>query len=419
MGGNVCKTCDNCMQNEDRDLSQNNKIKRIDNYSDLNLISDRQSDSIFIKNSISPIISLEPNKNNNKSTLSKTPSKNEMNSIDPSKLEEKNNLEKIVFSYKIRLLISAFKKFKKMKEEAHQIILMRKNLKEKRDFFLIEGNDNFIVDLFPSDNYNHLGSIFRGKEDGFGIQYFPEHNAKYVGNFINGRRVDLCYFEDKSKFYTYKGQVKKNFTGLYGIYNNYEKKISYEGEWLNNRKDGIGIELYQDGSKYMGEHKNGMRQGLGTYNWSDGSMYEGEWKLNLMDGYGIYKFKDGIICSGFWASNKMNGFGKYIFPGVKCYIGFFKQDYKNGLGLIFWFKERKAFIGYWKDNKQDGLGKFINEDRIRYGNWKQGVRERRIEEYEFYNLLNEQNSPKNFLNYFELDYDGLKDLIEDYNFSEI
>ena len=412
MGGNVCKTCDNCMQSEDKDLSQNKKIKRIDNYSDMNLISDRQSDSTFIKNSISPIISLEPNKNNNKSTLSKNGSKNLINSTS----DEKSALDKIVFSYKIRLLTSAFRKFKKMKEEAHKIIIMRKNFKEKRDLFSMQGNDNFIVDLFPSENYNHLGSIFCGKEDGFGIQYFQENNAKFVGIFINGRRVDFGYYEDKSTCYIYKGEVKNNFTGLYGIYDNYEKNIKYEGEWLNNRKDGIGIEIYQDGSKYMGEHKNGVRQGLGTYYWADGSMYEGEWKLNLMDGYGIYKFKDGIICSGFWASNKMNGFGKYIFPGVKCYIGFFEQDYKNGLGLIFWFKERKAFIGYWKENKQDGLGKFINNDRIRYGNWKQGVRERKIEEYEFYNLLNEQNTHNNFLNYFELDYDGLKDLIEDYNF---
>ena len=412
MGGNVCKTCDNCMQSEDKDLSQNKKIKRIDNYSDMNLISDRQSDSTFIKNSISPIISLEPNKNNNKSTLSKNGSKNLINSTS----DKQSALDKIVFSYKIRLLTSAFRKFKKMKEEAHKIIIMRKNLKEKRDLFLMQGNDNFIVELFPSESYNHLGSIFCGKEDGFGIQYFQENNAKFVGKFINGRRVDFGYFEDKSKCYIYKGEVKNNFTGLYGIYDNYEKNIKYEGEWLNNRKDGIGKEIYQDGSKYMGEHKNGVRQGLGTYYWADGSMYEGEWKLNLMDGYGIYKFKDGIICSGFWASNKMNGFGKYIFPGVKCYIGFFEQDYKNGLGLIFWFKERKAFIGYWKENKQDGLGKFINNDRIRYGNWKQGVRERKIEEYEFYNLLNEQNTHNNFLNYFELDYDGLKDLIEDYNF---
>jgi hypothetical protein len=302
-----------------------------------------------------------------------------------------------------------------MKDEAHKIISLRKNLKEKRNLISIEGNENFNVDLFPSQNYNFLGNIFDEKEDGFGIQYFPENQAKYVGHFINGKRINLCYFEDKSQSYTYKGDSKNNFTGLYGIYFNYDKGITYEGEWLNNRKDGIGIEIYKDGSKYMGEHKNGVKQGLGTYFWSDGSKYEGEWKYNLMDGYGIYKFKDGSICSGFWSSNQMNGFGKFLFPQVKCYIGFFKKDHKNGFGIIFWFKEKKAFIGYWKDNKQDGLGKFIFEGKIRYGSWKLGNREKKLEENEFFNLLNEQNSSNFILHIFKADYNGLHDYIQNYN----
>ena len=48
-------------------------------------------------------------------------------------------------------------------------------------------------------------------------------------------------FEDKSKSYIYKGEVKNNFTGNYGLYNNYSKEIKYEGDWLNNRREGIGI----------------------------------------------------------------------------------------------------------------------------------------------------------------------------------
>ena len=135
-----------------------------------------------------------------------------------------------------------------------------------------------------------------------------------------------------------------------------------------------------------------------------------------MDGYGIYKFKDGSICSGFWVSNQMNGFGKFTFPEVKCYIGFFKKDLKSGFGIIFWLKERKAFIGYWKNNKQDGLGKFIYDEKIRYGSWKDGNREAKLGENEFYTLLNEKNSGRFYLNIFQLNYDGLKNYIEKYYF---
>ena len=135
-----------------------------------------------------------------------------------------------------------------------------------------------------------------------------------------------------------------------------------------------------------------------------------------MDGYGIYKFKDGSICSGFWKSNQMNGFGKFTFPEIKCYIGFFEKDYKSGFGLIFWFKEKKAFVGYWKNNKQHGLGKFINDGKIRYGSWNEGNRESKYDENEFFNLLNMQNSDRFFSNIFQMDYDGLKEYIHNYDF---
>ena len=416
MGANICKTCDNYNKIEEQNLSQNKSEKPMDNYSNISNNS-QFLNSAIIKDPSQNLINIEQNQinhnndNNDKSTIIKT-----NNKIEENIFVDQNELNKIKFIYQINILISSFRKFKKMKDEAHKIITIRNNLKEKRNLISIDGTEYLDVDLFPSENYNYLGNIFNEKEDGFGIQYFSKNNAKYVGNFLNGKRINYCYFEDKSKFYIYKGETKKNFTGLYGIYYNYEKYVTYEGEWLNNRKDGIGIETYKDGSKYMGEYKNGLKQGLGAYFWADGSIYEGEWKYNLMEGSGIYKFKDGSTCSGFWHSNQMDGFGKLTFPDVKCFIGFFKKDQKYGFGLIFWYKEKKAFIGYWKNNKQDGFGKFIYEEKIKYGFWKQGNREDKYDEKEFFELLNEQNFSNIIIKIFQLDYVGLKDYIEMYQF---
>ena len=416
MGANICKTCNNYNKIEEQNLSQNKSEKPMDNYSNISNNS-QFLNSAIIKDPSQNLINIEQNQinhnndNNDKSTIIKT-----NNKIEENIFVDQNELNKIKFIYQINILISSFRKFKKMKDEAHKIITIRNNLKEKRNLISIDGTEYLDVDLFPSENYNYLGNIFNEKEDGFGIQYFSKNNAKYVGNFLNGKRINYCYFEDKSKFYIYKGETKNNFTGLYGIYYNYEKYVTYEGEWLNNRKDGIGIETYKDGSKYMGEYKNGLKQGLGAYFWADGSIYEGEWKYNLMEGSGIYKFKDGSTCSGFWHSNQMDGFGKLTFPDVKCFIGFFKKDQKYGFGLIFWYKEKKAFIGYWKNNKQDGFGKFIYEEKIKYGFWKQGNREDKYDEKEFFELLNEQNFSNIIIKIFQLDYVGLKDYIEMYQF---
>ena len=410
MGGNICKSCDNFSKFEEMNLSGINNDKQ--NY--INPIY-QNSKSIIptIKKKPTPLL----NNDFMKTTIVKTTIKNDdIGPMSPKVEVDEREINKIIYNYKIRLIISLFRKLKKLKEEAHKIVEIRKNLKEKKESLIVDGDDYLDVDLFPEEKYNYLGNIFNNKEDGFGIQYFPESSAKYVGKFLNGKRISYCIFEDKSKFYIYKGETNNNFTGSYGIFYNYAKEIKYEGNWLNNRKDGIGIEIYKDGSRYQGEHINGVKHGIGTYYWDDGSIYEGEWKYNLMDGYGIYKFKDGSICSGFWQSNQMNGFGKFTFPEVKCYIGFFTKDYKSGFGLIFWFKEKKAFVGYWKNNKQDGLGKFINDEKIRYGSWKEGNRESKYDENKFFNLLNEEHSGRFFSNIFQMDYDGLKEYIQNFDF---
>ena len=411
MGGDICKSCDNYLKVEEKNLTGNFKIKKDNNSNNNTILPNSQFLSSTIK--IRQISSL--NNDVMKSTIIKT-TKNDEIPLSPKVVVDNKELDKILCNYKIRFLISSFRKFKKMKDEAHKIIIFRNNLKEKRNEIMIEGNEYLDVNLFPSEIYNYLGNIFNNKEDGFGIQYFPENNAKYVGKFFNGKRKEYGLFEDKSKSYIYKGEVKNNFTGNYGLYNNYSKEIKYEGDWLNNRREGIGIATYKDGSRYEGEYKNGVKHGIGTYIWADGSIYEGEWKYNLMDGYGIYTFKDGSFCSGFWFSNQMNGFGKFTLPEIKCYIGFFKKDNKNGFGLIFWYKQKKAFIGYWKNNKQDGLGKFISDEKIRYGSWKEGSRETNFEKNEFFSLLNEKRSTKIYIDIFEMDYDQLKEYISNHNY---
>jgi hypothetical protein len=410
MGGNICKSCDNLIKDEEKNLS--GFIIDKQNYNNP-MYQNSKSFIPTLKKKSSPLL----NEEFMKTTLVKTTIRNDdIVPISPKVEVDEKEINKIIYNYRIRLIISSFRKLKRMKEEAHELVEIRKNLKEKKETLIVEGDEYIDVDLFPEEQYNYLGNIFNNKKDGFGIQYFPESSAKYVGKFLNGKRIGYCIFEDKSKFYIYKGEALNNFTGLYGIFYDYTKEIKYEGNWLNNRKDGIGIEIYKNGSKYQGEHKKGVKQGIGTYYWEDGSIYEGQWKNNLMDGYGIYKFKDGSICSGFWKNNQMNGFGKFTFPEIKCYIGFFQKDFKSGFGLIFWFKEKKAFMGFWKNNKQDGLGKFINDEKIRYGSWKEGSREAKYDENKFFNLLNEENSCRFFSNIFQMDYDGLKEYIHTFDF---
>ena len=59
----------------------------------------------------------------------------------------------------------------------------------------------------------------------------------------------------------------------------------YEGEIINNNKNGYGFEFFKDGSFYQGEFLKGKKHGIGIYKWSNGTIYKGEWKDNNITGY--------------------------------------------------------------------------------------------------------------------------------------
>lgn len=41
---------------------------------------------------------------------------------------------------------------------------------------------------------------------------------------------------------------------------------------------GYGVLIWRDGKKYEGQFVNDKREGKGTFSWSDGRQYIGEWK---------------------------------------------------------------------------------------------------------------------------------------------
>ena len=41
---------------------------------------------------------------------------------------------------------------------------------------------------------------------------------------------------------------------------------------------GYGILIWKDGKKYEGEFVNDKREGRGSFTWADGRQYIGEWK---------------------------------------------------------------------------------------------------------------------------------------------
>ena len=55
----------------------------------------------------------------------------------------------------------------------------------------------------------------------------------------------------------------------------------YEGNYLNDKKNGEGIYLWKTGDKYIGEFENDYRHGYGEMFWRDGGVYKGKWSNGI------------------------------------------------------------------------------------------------------------------------------------------
>ena len=73
----------------------------------------------------------------------------------------------------------------------------------------------------------------------------------------------------------------------------------YQGELVNDKREGKGVMFYNCGDKYEGEYKNDQKNGKGIYI-SEGYKYEGDFKDGLREGKGIIIYKTGDKYDGEW-----------------------------------------------------------------------------------------------------------------------
>ena len=111
----------------------------------------------------------------------------------------------------------------------------------------------------------------------------------------------------KSGRYTYFGNLDENNcrTGR-GRTGSPDGMTSYDGEYLDDRRNGFGVCYYNNGSiNYVGNWTDNSRNGGGVgYRLSDGTMHAGKWDNNTPDGYGARFDRNGNLID---VSNYKNG----------------------------------------------------------------------------------------------------------------
>ncbi|MFK7748677.1 MAG: phospholipid carrier-dependent glycosyltransferase [Kordia sp.] len=81
---------------------------------------------------------------------------------------------------------------------------------------------------------------------------------------------------------------------------------------------------------YSGDWKDDKRNGFGTYVWEDGQKYVGQWKDNVRHGKGIVSFKNGEQLEGVWINGKLNG---EVVKKDKNNVVIEKSNYKDNVKI--------------------------------------------------------------------------------------
>ena len=222
-----------------------------------------------------------------------------------------------------------------IKDKKEDIITKKAKEKEKDlPYQDIKSNTNINSDIIKEydaqGNIIYEGEYKNGMRNGKG-KAFENNKVLFEGKYQNGKMwngFEYKYLEDgkirRNEYF--KGKIK--FEGEYlndkkngnGKEYNTKGKLIYEGEYSNGKRNGRGIEYNTDG-KFEGEFKNGKKWNGTGYN------KNGEIDYDIFDGYGTLKeyYGDKLIYEGECKKGYRHGKGREYnyFTGKLIYNGVF------------------------------------------------------------------------------------------------
>lgn len=174
-------------------------------------------------------------------------------------------------------------------------------------------------------------------------EFFDAYNSRGIYTGTVQRATQMPHGKGKMVYHKggsaggryYDGDWHVGHWHGYGIIRDADGDI-YEGQVVNDLKEGIGtIEFtdgrsfrgkfrqdeasegtmsYIDGAQYTGELHHGNRHGKGVYRFLDGSVYIGESVMNYFEGRGKMTWSDGGWYEGGWNRGDIHGYGKEYRP---------------------------------------------------------------------------------------------------------
>ena len=171
-------------------------------------------------------------------------------------------------------------------------------------------SENLSRNGFSQQEITHLLNLFRNQEDNnihhsitgslnsnnsyldSALNHINKNNSNSSKNIENQNEANqgfLSDFSDAPVIKNYRASLLNSNNAAQNLNNNisskeYENGL-YQGELVNNKREGKGVMYYNCGDKYVGEYKNDQKDGKGIYI-SEGYKYEGDFKEGMREGKG-------------------------------------------------------------------------------------------------------------------------------------
>ncbi|KAK3023218.1 hypothetical protein RJ639_043330 [Escallonia herrerae] len=185
----------------------------------------------------------------------------------------------------------------------------------------------------------------------------------------------------------------------------------YEGDWVDEKYDGHGVETWAKGSRYRGQYRQGLRHGFGVYRFYTGDVYSGEWCNGQCHGFGSRSCEDDSQYTGEFKWGIKHGLGHYHFrmfvidaykmaeaaEDLRCIVYWgmlqtMKLEHRQGLMLcelvlgvlkdpdkmhgfgVYRFGNGHRYEGAWHEGRRQGLGMYtFRNEETQMGHWQNGV----------------------------------------------
>ncbi|XP_076577750.1 ankyrin repeat and MYND domain-containing protein 1 isoform X2 [Chaetodon auriga] len=112
------------------------------------------------------------------------------------------------------------------------------------------------------------------------------------------------------------------------------------------KRQGLGVQEWPDGSRYEGEFVDGLKHGRGKYTWTNGEYYEGSFYKDYRHGDGLYCWPTGHTFTGKFYLNRKEGYGQQLFPDGATFQGLYRADQRFGPGVIS-YSDGREDVGLW------------------------------------------------------------------------